>query len=276
LGASFDDLFAVEPGSVSNNEASDDCILRTKDGKSFYARIRPQSYVWPSRMPEAHRNPEKTEDEPQLRQIVGRILNGPSARQLNVRRVKAGQLIYGTGEGQPGELSLLTVRSGRLRCFASCEGKELTLFTLDAGDAMLVGADSMFEVKRDGEIVIINGKAFCKLARQDPDLALSAVPAIGRMLQKAAQMIEDIVFRGVKFRFIRALCETAGRDGRQSGQGIILDKPPSAEEFAMQIGATRQSVSTVMAGLIRDGIVRRLDASSIAIADLKRLRSELA
>ncbi len=41
----------------------------------------------------------------------------------------------------------------------------------------------------------------------------------------------------------------------------------------MQIGATSQSVSTIIAGLIRDGIVRRPDAS--AIADPARLKREL-
>ena len=192
-----------------------------------------------------------------------------------MRRVKAGHLIYGADEEKAEADGLLIVRSGRLRCFASCDGKELTLFTLDAGDAIPLHASSMFEVKKDGEIVIISGKAFRKLARQDPDLALSAMPVIDRMLQKSGQMIEDMVFRGVKYRFIRALCEAAGRDGRETGDGLVLDKPPSAEEFAMQIGATRQSVSTVIAGLIRDGIVRRLDASAIAIAGLAQLRHEL-
>ena len=139
------------------------------------------------------------------------------------------------------------------------------MFTLDAGDAMPLHASSMFEVKRDGEIVIISAKAFRNLARQDPDLALSAMPAIDRMLRKSSQMIEDMVFRGVKYRVIRALCEAVDRDGRETGGEIVLDKPPSAEEFAMQIGATRQSVSTIVAGLIRDGFVRRLDASAIAI-----------
>ncbi len=167
------------------------------------------------------------------------------------------------------------VRSGRLRCFTSYDGKELTLFTLDAGDALPVNATSMFEAKKDSEIVIMSGKAYRDLARCDPDLARSATPAISRMLQKSEQMIEDMVFRGVRHRVIRALCEAADRDGRESSQGTILDKPPSAEEFAMQIGATRQSVSTVIAGLIRDGIVRRLDASTIAIANLDQLKREL-
>ena len=56
----------------------------------------------------------------------------------------------------------------------------------------------------------------------------------------------------------------------------MLDAPPSAEEFAMQIGATRQSVSTIIAELIRDSLIRRRDAAAIVIGDLDRLKHELA
>ena len=101
------------------------------------------------------------------------------------------------------------------------------------------------------------------------------MPAISRMLQQSARMTEDIVFRCVRYRLIRALCEAAARDGRLSAEGVVLDLPPSAEEFAMQIGATRQSVSTIIAELIRDRLIRRLDAAAIAIADLDRLKREL-
>ena len=148
------------------------------------------------------------------------------------------------------------MRSGRLRCFASVDGKELTLFTLDAGDALPLHANSMFEVKKDGEIVVMSGKAFQEIAQADPDLARSAMPAISRMLQRATRMTEDIVFRCVRYRLIRALCEAAERDGRRDADGVVLDAPPSAEEFAMQIGATRQSVSTIIAELIRDRLIQ--------------------
>ena len=133
----------------------------------------------------------------------------------------------------------------------------------------------MFEVKRDGEIVIFSGKAFQELAQCDPDLARSAMPAISRMLRQSARMTEDIVFRCVKHRLVRALCDAAARDGRLCKEGVVLDAPPRAEELAMNIGATRQSVSTIIAELIRDRAIRRLDASAIAIADLDRLKAML-
>ena len=171
--SNFEELFTLEQGSVSTNPASDDCVLQTKEGKTVYARLHPQGHAHSGWAPagDPHASAPEPAEEPQLRQIVARLLSGPLARQLDVRRVKTGHLIYGADEEKAEADGLLIVRSGRLRCFASCDGKELTLFTLDAGDAIPLHASSMFEVKKDGEIVVISGTAFRKLARQDPDSA---------------------------------------------------------------------------------------------------------
>ena len=274
---SFDELFTFEQGGATQNPSSDDCIVQTRKGEVFYARLLPRPRVhrgWSAAQPAAAIPAEPPRDLT-LTQIIDRILSGPFARLLKIRKVKAGQLIYGADEEKAAQEGLVMVRSGRLRCFASFDGKELTLFTLDAGDALPVNEASMFEVKRDGEIVVVSGKAFQELAQCDPDLARSAMPAISRMLQQSARMTEDIVFRCVKHRLVRALCEAAARDGRRGRDGVVLDAPPSAEEFATNIGATRQSVSTIIAELIRDRVIRRLDASAIAIVDLERLKQML-
>jgi len=272
---SFDELFTFEQAAISHNASSDDCVVQTKKGEVFYARLQPRPRIhrsWSPAQPAAMEPPKDLT----LTQIIDRILAGPYARLITIRRVKTGQLIYGADEEKAVQEGLVVVRSGRLRCFASFDGKELTLFTLDAGDALPINEASMFEVKRDGEIVIFSGKAFQELAQCDPDLARSAMPAISRMLQQSARMTEDIVFRCVKHRLVRALCDVAARDGRHCKEGVVLDAPPSAEEFAMHIGATRQSVSTIIAELIRDRAIRRLDASAIAIADLEHLKAMLA
>jgi CRP-like cAMP-binding protein len=220
-----------------------------------------------------HAGPSQLPEMPQLRLIVDQLISGPNLYKFDVRRMKAGQLLCGSGDTAQG---LLVVRQGRLRYFSSFEGKELTLFTLDAGDAIPLQLGSMLEAKTDGEIVIISEKLLRGLARSNPDLALSAMSAVSQMLERSLQMVEDMAFRRVKHRLVRALCEAAGRYGRKSGRGIVLDAPPNAEEFAMRIGATRQSVSKMMAELIRSGIVRRIDASAMEIADLKRLEQELS
>jgi CRP-like cAMP-binding protein len=273
----FDELFTVEPGAVSHNPASDDCVVRTKEGQVLYARMRlpPKVHAaWsPARAAADATAPWKALTLPQ---ILDRVITGPFAPLVKVRRIKTGQLIVGADEEKAADDGLVVVRSGRLRCFASVDGKELTLFTLDAGDALPIHASSMFEVKKDGEIVVMSGAAYQEIVQNDPDLARSAMPAMSRMLQRAMRMTEDIVFRCVRYRLIRALSEVAERDGRKTREGVVLDAPPSAEEFAMQIGATRQSASTIIAELIRDRLIRRLDASAIEIPDLDRLKRELA
>ena len=273
----FDEMFTLEPGAVSHNPASDDCILETRNGQRLFARMRlsPRVYRgWSSA--QAAADPTASPAALTLPQILERILAGPQAPLVKIRRIRAGQLIYGADEEKAAEDGLVIVRRGRLRCFASVDGKELTLFTLDPGDALPLHASSMFEVKKDGEVVVMSGKAYQDIVQSDPDLARSAMPAMSRMLQRAMRMTEDIVFRCVRYRLVQALCEAAERDGRAGHDGVVLDAPPSAEEFAMQIGATRQSVSTIIAELIRDRLIRRLDAAAIVIADLDRLKTQLA
>ncbi|HXZ17567.1 MAG TPA: helix-turn-helix domain-containing protein [Roseiarcus sp.] len=270
----FDELFSLEHGEVSHNPASDDCVVETKAGQRLFARMRLSPRVYRGWSPDAAVRVETRALT--LPQILERVLAGPLAPLVKIRRIKTGQLIYGDDQEKVAEDGLVIVRSGRLRCFASVDGKELTLFTLDAGDALPLHASSMFEVKKDGEVVVLSGKAYQDIMQSDADLARSAMPAMSRMLQRAMRMTEDIVFRCVRYRVVQALCEAAERDGRREEEGVVLDAPPSAEEFAMQIGATRQSVSTIIAELIRDSLIRRRDAAAIVIGDLDRLKHELA
>lgn len=214
------------------------------------------------------------QSEPCLSEMVDRLIRGGHGRLLNLHAVKAGHIIY-SGDAD-GDGDVLIVRSGRLRCFLSFEGKELTLYMLGAGDALRLHGGAMLEVKTEGEVAILSTGSLRNLATIEPEFLLAVMPAIDRMLQKSVRMIEDMAFHGVKHRLIRALCDTADREGRRAEHGIVIDQLPNAEDFAMQIGATRQSVSTVIAELVRSGILYRFGAGSAVISDLGRLRQELA
>lgn len=212
-------------------------------------------------------------DNPLL-EIVERLLCDGAGRLFALRSVRVGQIIYGGEATSDGDLMI--VRSGRLRCFTSFEGKELTLYMLEAGGAMHLHGGAMLDVRAAAEIAVISPGALRQLVLAEPELALALLPALDRLTQKSIGMIEDIAFHGVKHRLIRALCDTADRVGRPAEQGIVIDQLPNAEDFAMQIGATRQSVSTVIAELVRSGILYRFGGGSMVIADLGRLRRELA
>lgn len=209
-----------------------------------------------------------------LSALIERLLKEGRGRLFSQRSLRVGQIVYGSDEATDGDL--LIVRSGRLRCFTSFEGKELTLYMLEAGDAIYLHGGAMLEVRAAADVVLASPGAFRQLALVEPELALAVLPALDRLAQKSIRMIEDIAFHGVKHRLIRVLCDTADRVGRPAEEGIVIDHLPNAEDFAMQIGATRQSVSTVIAELVRSGILYRFGGGSMVISDLGRLRRELA
>jgi hypothetical protein len=90
--------------------------------------------------------------------------------------MRAGQIVYGGDEAADSDL--LIVRSGRLRCFTSFEGKELTLYMLEAGDAIYLPrwrhAGSAHRRRRGPRLA---SRFFRQLVLAEPELALAVLPA---------------------------------------------------------------------------------------------------
>ena len=154
-----------------------------------------------------------------LSAIVERLLKDGHGRLFSQRSLRGGQIVYGGDESADGDL--LIVRSGRLRCFTSFEGKELTLYMLEAGDAVYLHGGAMLEVRTAADILLASPAAFRQLALIEPELALAVLPALDRLTRKTVRMFEDIAFHGVKHRLIRALCDTADRVGRHAEHGVV-------------------------------------------------------
>ncbi len=190
--------------------------------------------------------------------------------------MKAGQLLYGANFVDDLGEAIVVFASGRYRCFASHEGRELTLFNLGAGDALPLGSDLTVEVSTDGDAAIIPRRLFQKLARKYPEFGSCVLSVIEGLLGRSLSMVGDMAFRSVRHRVIRYICELAERNGYQTpGGGMVIDAAPSGDELAMAIGAARQSVSTILAELIRSGEIARPIPRRLIVTDLDRLRLEL-
>ncbi|WP_165690771.1 GAF domain-containing protein [Consotaella salsifontis] len=277
----FGQLFSVQHGSIQRNASSDDCIVQTTSGSTLFARMHsppkavPKAPDAPPSKEERPASGERAEGEPRVQEVLERLLSTCPPGTLRLRRFKAGHLIYGSDEMDSGEEALLIIRSGQLRCFSSFESRELTLFMLNSGDAMMIHSDTMLEVKKDCEVVSLRQSTFHRLAEEHPPFALAVMPAIERILRRSIKMNEAMAFHSVKYRLVRTLCDAADREGRRTSQGVILETAPSLEDLAMQIGAARQSVSTALAELIRGGLVSRIGASSMLIPSVRKLKAEL-
>ena len=131
----FNQLFTIEQGGRSHNPPSDGSVVRTKSGQTLFARLAPPRHVHGGFAPAGALDASlpKTLDEPHLRQIAERILSGPLGLRPDVRRMKAGQLIYGEDEYGTPAPGLLVVRQRPAPVLRLLRGKGTDAFHTRCG-----------------------------------------------------------------------------------------------------------------------------------------------
>lgn len=274
----FRQLFSVQHASVIRQASADECVVQSAQGATFFARMQMPAKVHgvaePARTIE--REPVHALAEPAkeaLPHVVLEALQSDGGPKL--RKMKVGHLVYGANLMDEIGEAILVVASGRYRCFASHEGKELTLFTLGAGDAVPLQPEMVVEVRKEGEAAVISRTQFRRLTRDHPEFGMCILPAVEKMLNRSLTMVGEMAFRSVRYRLIRYLCEMAEHDGRKTPSGVVIEGAPHGDDLAMAIGAARQSVSTVLAELIRTGDVQRPSPRTFVIPNIESLKEEL-
>ncbi len=277
----FRQMFSVQHASVTRQASADECVVQSTQGSTFFARMQMPRKAHGSAEPGSKaidRDPVRPAlAEPDAKDALPHVVletlqteGGPK-----LRKMKVGQLVYGVNLMDETGEAILMVASGRYRCFASHEGKELTLFTLGPGDAVPLQPEMVVEVRKEGEATVIPRATFRRLTRDHPEFGMCILPAVEKMLNRSLTMVGEMAFRSVRYRLIRYLCDMAEHDGRQTSAGVVIDAAPHGDDLAMAIGAARQSVSTVLAELIRTGDVQRPTPRTFVIPNIESLKEEL-
>jgi CRP-like cAMP-binding protein len=169
------------------------------------------------------------------------------------------------------------VTSGRLRVYLSYEGREFTLLFLEPGDVFSMHSDATVEAWQHSEILITDINGFKDILLHLPSLSVSAISVLGKVLMTTTHIIEDLMFRDVKSRLLRFLIELTEEKGRSGPGGIEVPLELNTEDVAMLIGSTRQSTSSILNELIKNGHLRRINRRTMLVKDLpnlKRMRDE--
>jgi CRP/FNR family transcriptional regulator, nitrogen oxide reductase regulator len=103
-----------------------------------------------------------------------------------------------------------------------------------------------------------------------PSIALNVARMMAEQVEGALARIEDLASVRVELRLARLLRLLAQTMGRPTPQGIVVEVPISGQELAEMIGTTPYSVSRLLAGWRRLGIVDA-QRDQILILQLHRL-----
>lgn len=164
-----------------------------------------------------------------------------------VRALPAGAVYLREGDTCAG---MALVLAGRLRVSKSSEGREITLYHIEAGETCILSAScvlapasypALATVVEDVTALLIPADLFRQLVATYEPVRSFVFAHFGDRLATVMALVEEVAFARVD----RRVATWLAREAEMRGTAVI---PVSHEEIARQLGTARVVVSRVMEG----------------------------
>lgn len=180
------------------------------------------------------------------------------AEDFKVIDVKKGDdVVFRDDEGT----DLYIVLKGKLKVrLIGLDGDEFILTSLKEGD--FFGEMSLIDGKsRSADVAaleettlgLLPREMFLCTMKENTAIALDLLNALVKRLRKADDLIESLAFLDVNERLVKYLSEVAKREGQKDKNSFRRIKKLTHREIAARIGASRESVTKLIKGLISSG-----------------------
>ena len=195
------------------------------------------------------------------------------------RNYAKGELVFSEGDPCTG---LFVIESGHLRIFKSSPGGREQVLTVE-GPGSSVAELPLFDggtypastaAVDNARVYFISRSDFHSLCLVHPQVPLKVLKVVGARQRKLVAIIEELSFTTVRSRLIAVLLRLA-QSGKKTPAGIEIQLPASNQELASEIGTVRELVSRNLSRLQAEELIR-MDAKTVVIPDLQRLKAELA
>jgi CRP-like cAMP-binding protein len=147
------------------------------------------------------------------------------------------------------------VVKGRVRIYLAYESKEFTLAILERGDVYSTHTPAFISALEATSILIADTAVVGGYMQRIPELTLPMVNVLGKLLKHSIRVIDELAFKDVRRRLVEFLDFEASRAGRDAAGGKILDLGLTTEQIASILGTTRQTLSTLLNEMAKNGQV---------------------
>jgi len=177
------------------------------------------------------------------------------------RQFKRGQLIFNAGALNENVYILL---DGRVKIFQlSPVGKEAILWFCFPGEIFGL-AEMLHHQRREvyaqtcsaADVLVINKNQFKEFLLENPTVALNVIDWLSCRLREMGDVLLNLAVDDVTSRVVKLITRLSARYGKQAGDQILLGIPLTHQEMADMIGASRQTVTSVLGNLKRKGVLR--------------------
>ena len=187
--------------------------------------------------------------------------NSPTAVSSAGERLTAGNYVF-------------IVSKGLVRVYLAYGEKEFTLAFLKPGDVYVSHSSAQVQAVEDTTILLVDTPTFNQRMMSVPQFTVTVVRVLGGILKNTFSIVDGLALRDVSARLARHLVSAAqesapGPDGRRVRLQL------SGEMLAQTLGASRQTISTLLTDLTRSGILLKEQRGVYCILDEGRLRELL-
>jgi len=159
------------------------------------------------------------------------------------------------------------VKSGRVRVYLSYEDKEFCLAVLGPGDVYSTHTRAFVQAVEDVELLVAPSDVFRRRMEEFPGLYTTMIRVLGSLLGRALTIIDSLAFKKVGKRLLEMLAEEAGRGREMPEGGVLLEWNLTTEQLAAVLGTTRQTMSSLMNSLSREGMLELRGKGGVYIPD---------
>ncbi len=179
---------------------------------------------------------------------------------MHERRYRKGAVIF--GEGDPGE-AIFVLRKGRVKVYRlATDGREqiIGIFTDGQPFGLVVLLDgspypATAEAVEETHVYMFRTKDLQPLLANNPNLTGTVMVAAANRLRQAQDRVHGLAVQGVHGRLASLLLDLARDRGRPVAQGWEMDVPLTHQELGGLIGASRETVTRVLADFRREKAV---------------------
>lgn len=173
------------------------------------------------------------------------------------------------------------VAEGRVQiCSTTPDGKQCILGFVEPGEVFgeLSLIDSSHREERaeaimNSNIILIPSDFLKGLMEESAELALGVTKLIGFRRKRIERRLRSLLFRNNRDRLTHLLLELAEQYGVATSDGIELSIRLSHQDLASIIGATRETVTTLLGEMQSEGLLR-IKRQRLLIRDRRRLAGE--
>lgn len=159
------------------------------------------------------------------------------------------------------------VEKGSVRVYLAMEDREFTLSILNPGDIYSTHTSAYNTAMGDVRILTMDTMKFYSFLAEYPELSKIVIAVLGGILKQSFAIIESLSFKDIRKRLIEFILFQSESCTPDKNGMITIPLGLTIEQIANIVGSTRQTVSTILNDLIREGIVHKSDRGVFIIPD---------